>query len=38
MKAVARIGRALRHRNFRLYISGQLVSLVGTWLQVVAQS
>jgi MFS family permease len=38
MKAVARIGRALRHRNFRLYIGGQLVSLVGTWLQVVAQS
>jgi MFS family permease len=35
---IGRIGRALRHRNFRLYISGQLVSLVGTWLQVVAQS
>jgi MFS family permease len=38
MKAVARIVRALRHRNFRLYVGGQLVSLVGTWLQVVAQS
>ena len=38
MKAAARIVRALRHRNFRLYIGGQLVSLVGTWLQVVAQS
>ena len=30
--------RALRHRNFRLFFSGQLVSLVGTWMQSVAQS
>ena len=30
--------RALQHRNFRLYIGGQGVSLVGTWLQTVAQS
>src|SRR3974390_2496763 len=30
--------RALRHRNFRLFISGQIVSLVGTWMQNVAQS
>lgn len=30
--------RALRHRNFRLFIGGQLVSLVGTWMQSVAQS
>jgi MFS family permease len=30
--------RALRHRNFRLFISGQVVSLVGTWMQNVAQS
>jgi MFS family permease len=37
-KAATRIVRALRHRNFRLYIGGQLVSLVGTWLQAVAQS
>jgi MFS family permease len=29
--------RALRHRNFRLFISGQLVSLIGTWMQSVAQ-
>ncbi len=33
-----RLFRALRHRNFRLFIGGQLVSLVGTWLQSVAQS
>ena len=30
--------RALRHRNFRLFIGGQIVSLVGTWMQNVAQS
>ena len=30
--------RALRHRNFRLFISGQIVSLIGTWMQNVAQS
>jgi MFS family permease len=29
--------RALRHRNFRLFFSGQLISLVGTWIQMVAQ-
>ena len=30
--------RALRHGNFRLFIAGQIVSLVGTWMQNVAQS
>ena len=30
--------RAFRHRNFRLYWIGQLVSLVGTWMQGVAQA
>ena len=30
--------RALQHRDFRLFISGQLVSLIGTWMQSVAQS
>ena len=29
--------RALRHRNYRLFFVGQLVSLVGTWMQSVAQ-
>jgi MFS family permease len=28
--------RALRHRNFRLFLGGQFISLVGTWLQSVA--
>jgi MFS family permease len=31
-------GRALRHRNFQLFFGGQLISLVGTWMQTVAQS
>jgi len=30
------IVRAFRHRNFRLYFSGQCISLVGTWIQSVA--
>ena len=29
--------QALQHRNFRLYIFGQLISLAGTWMQIVAQ-
>ena len=38
----ARIGlrttlRALRHRNFQLFFGGQLISLVGTWMQNIAQ-
>jgi len=37
--APARTGmfRSLRVRNYRLYASGQLVSLTGTWMQRVAQ-
>lgn len=30
--------RALRHRNFRLYIGGMAVSLAGTWMQQLALS
>lgn len=30
--------RALRHRNFRLFVAGQIVSLIGTWMQTVAQA
>jgi MFS family permease len=29
---------AFRHRNYRLYFAGQLVSLTGTWMQSVAQA
>jgi MFS family permease len=28
----------LRHRNFQLFFAGQLISLIGTWMQNVAQS
>lgn len=35
---VAELGRALRHRNFRLFFAGQTVSLIGTWLTRVASS
>jgi MFS family permease len=30
--------RALRHRNFQLFFAGQFISLIGTWMQGVAQS
>ncbi len=30
--------RAFRHRNYRLFFVGQLISLVGTWMQQVAQA
>jgi MFS family permease len=30
--------RSLRHRNYRLFCSGQAISLVGTWMQYVALS
>jgi len=29
---------SLRHRNFRLFITGQMISLIGTWMQSIAQS
>lgn len=32
------IARSLRHRNYRLFFSGQTVSLIGTWLTRVAAS
>jgi MFS family permease len=30
--------RALKYRNFQLFFAGQLISLVGTWMQSVAQA
>jgi MFS family permease len=30
--------RALQYRNFQLFFSGQLISLIGTWMQNVAQA
>lgn len=35
-RPVAHLGRALRHRNYRLFLSGQSVSLCGTWITSVA--
>jgi MFS family permease len=32
------LGRALRHRNYRLFFAGQSISLIGTWLTRVATS
>jgi MFS family permease len=36
--AVSNATRAFRHRNYRLFFGSQLVSLVGTWMQSVAQA
>jgi MFS family permease len=33
---VGAAGRALKHRNFRLFFFGQMVSVTGTWMQTVA--
>src|ERR1041385_6493168 len=30
--------RALQYRNFQLFVTGQLISLIGTWMQNVAQA
>lgn len=30
--------RALRHRNFQLFFSGQMISLIGTWMQSIAEA
>ena len=38
MTAARIFGRALRHRNYRLFFSGQSISLIGTWLTRVATS
>jgi MFS family permease len=35
---LGRIGSSMRHRNYRLFFFGQLVSVMGTWMQTVAQS
>ena len=35
---IARVFRALRYRNYRLFFIGQGISLIGTWMQQVAMS
>lgn len=37
-KGLLRTFIALRHRNFRLFWFGQLISLIGTWMQTTAQA
>src|ERR1700719_4642004 len=37
-RGLATTFRSLRHRNYRLYFFGQLVSLMGTWMQSTAVS
>ncbi len=36
-KRIDRIFPALKHENYRYYFQGQLVSLSGSWMQIVAQ-
>ncbi|HEU5361392.1 MAG TPA: MFS transporter [Candidatus Deferrimicrobiaceae bacterium] len=36
--AAASTFQALRHRNFRLWFFGQFTSLIGTWMQTIAQN
>src|SRR5258708_39121197 len=38
VKGLLRAFLALRHRNFRLFWSGQLISLIGTWMQSTGQA
>ena len=37
-RAVGGMFRALRNRNYRLYFTGQTISLSGTWMQTIAQA
>lgn len=38
MEKILTLFPAFKNRNYRLYFIGQLVSLIGTWLQIVAES
>ncbi|HET9620590.1 MAG TPA: MFS transporter [Kofleriaceae bacterium] len=38
LRVAGRIGRALRHRNYRLFFAGQGISVIGTWLTRFATS
>jgi MFS family permease len=35
---IGSLGRALRHRNYRLFFAGQSISLIGSWITRVATS
>jgi MFS family permease len=36
-RTIANTFRSLRVRNYRLFVGGQIVSLIGTWMQFIAQ-
>ncbi len=38
VKGLLRAFLALRHRNFRLFWFGQMISLMGTWMQIIGQA
>lgn len=38
LESVKNIVRSLKNRNYRLYFIGQSISLIGTWIQVIAMS
>jgi len=38
ISAISHAGRALRHRNFKLFFFGQSISVIGTWMTKVATS
>lgn len=38
LKGLLRAFVALQHRNFRLFWFGQLISLIGTWMQTIGQA
>ena len=38
VKGLLRAFSALRHRNFRLFWFGQMISLTGTWMQTIGQA
>lgn len=37
LKKLKNIFPAFRHKNYRLYFAGQLISMTGTWLQMITQ-
>lgn len=37
-KGLLRTFTSLRQRNFRLYWFGQMISLIGTWMQTIGQA
>ncbi len=38
VKGLMRTFIALRHRNYRLFFFGQMISQTGTWMQTTAQA